>query len=86
MIAAQVEETFGATTFACGDKTAATQIWTQTLAGFDKESEDNLGFKAIRRLLAIDLGNTELAAQLAQELDKAGFKDPRFEPYSGRRP
>jgi hypothetical protein len=27
-----------------------------------------------------------LAAQLAQELDKAGFKDPRFEPYSGRHP
>ncbi len=86
VIAAQVAETLGATTFARGDQTAATQIWTQTLAGFDKESEDNLGLKAIRRLLAIDLGNTELAAQLARELDKAGFKDPRFEPYAGLRP
>ncbi len=86
VIAAQVEETLGAATFAGGDKAAATQIWTRTLAGFDKESEDNLGLKAIRRLLAIDLGNADLAAQLAQELDKAGFKDPRFEPYAGRHP
>jgi tetratricopeptide (TPR) repeat protein len=86
VIAAQVAETLGAATFASGDKTAASQIWTLTLAGFDKESEDNLALKAIRRLLATDLGNAELAAQLAQELDKAGFKDPRFEPYPGSRP
>jgi len=86
VIAAQVEETLGATTLASGDKAAAAQIWTLALAGFDKESEDNLGLKAIRRLLAADLGNTELAAQLTQELDTAGFKDPRFEPYAGRRP
>ena len=86
VIGAQVAETLGAATLASGEKTAAAQIWTQTLAGFDKESEDNLGLKAIRRLLAIDLGNTELAAQLAQELEKAGFKDPRFAPYVGGRP
>lgn len=86
VIAAQVAETLGAATFASGDKTAALQIWTLTLAGFDKESEDNLALKAIRRLLATDLGNAELAAQLAHELDKAGFKDPRFEPYLGSRP
>ena len=82
VIAAQVEETFGATMLAGGDKSAATQVWTLALAGFDKESEDNLGLKATRRLLAIDLGNAELAAQLAQELDKAGFKDPRFDQYA----
>jgi tetratricopeptide (TPR) repeat protein len=86
VIAAQVGETFGAATLASGDKTAATQIWTQTLAGFDKESEDNLGLKAIRRLLAADLGNTEMAAQLEQQLEKAGFKDPRFGPLAARSP
>ena len=86
VIAAQVEETLGAATLANKDRTVAEQIWTQTLAWLGKESGDNLGLKAIRRLLATDLGNTELAAQLAQQLEKAGFKDPRFDPHAGHSP
>jgi tetratricopeptide (TPR) repeat protein len=80
VIAAQVEETLGAATAANGDNTAAAQIWTQALAGLGNESEGNPGIDAIRRLLAIDLGNTELAAQLTQQLAKTGFNDPRFDP------
>lgn len=83
VIAAQVEEIFGAATLANGDKNTAVQIWTQALAGFDKDAEDNLALQATRRLIAADLGQAELAVQLAQRLEKAGFKDPRFEPYAG---
>jgi tetratricopeptide (TPR) repeat protein len=78
--AAQVEETLGAATLANGDRSAAGQIWTQALAGLSTGSGDNLALKAIQRQLAADLGNTELAAQLSQQLARAGFDDPRFEP------
>lgn len=83
VIAAQVEETFGAATLANGDRSAAEQIWKQALAGLDKETADSLAVMAIRKQLAADLGNAELAAQLSQQLAKAGFDDPRFEPHGG---
>jgi tetratricopeptide (TPR) repeat protein len=86
VIAAQIEETLGAATLASGDKNAAAKIWTQTLAGLEDEVQGSLGIKAIRRLLAIDLGNTELATQLAEQLTKTGFNDPRFAPRAGRGP
>jgi hypothetical protein len=86
VIAAQIEETLGAATLASGDKNAAAKIWTQTLAGLEDEAEGSLGIKAIRRLLAIDLGNTELATQLGEQLTKTGFNDPRFAPRAGRDP
>lgn len=77
-LSAQVDETLGAATAAGGDRSAATQIWTQTLAKLNDEPEGNLAVKAIRRQLAIDLGNTDLAAQLTQQLATTGFDDPRF--------
>jgi hypothetical protein len=83
VLAAQVAETLGAATLANGDRIAAAQIWTQTLAALGNETEGNPGIMAIRRLLATDLGNTELAAQLTQQLAKTGFNDPRFNPTAG---
>jgi tetratricopeptide (TPR) repeat protein len=83
VLAAQVAETLGAATLANGDRIAAAQIWTQTLAALGNEAEGNPGIMAIRRLLATDLGNTELAAQLTQQLAKTGFNDPRFNPTAG---
>ena len=86
VIAAQVEETLGAATLAGGDKSAAVQIWTQTLSELGKAPDDDLVVKAIRRQLAVDLGNTELAARLLQQLASAGFDDPRFGLRTGRPP
>jgi tetratricopeptide (TPR) repeat protein len=83
--ATQIEETLGAATLANGDRSAAVQIWTQALAALDKETGDDLAVKALQRLLAADLGNPELAAQLSQQLAKAGFDDPRFEPNRDER-
>jgi tetratricopeptide (TPR) repeat protein len=83
--AAQVEQTLGAATLANGDRSAAVQIWTQALAGLGTETGDDLAVKALQRLLAADLGNSELAARLSQQLAKAGFDDPRFEPHGGER-
>jgi hypothetical protein len=60
-------------------------MWTQTLAGLGTETGDDLAVKAVQRLLAADLGNSELAARLSQQLATAGFDDPRFEPHGGER-
>ncbi|HSE11050.1 MAG TPA: TIR domain-containing protein [Rudaea sp.] len=85
VIAAQVEETLGAATLANGDRGAAERIWSQALDGLGKEPGGNLAVTAIRKQLAADLGDSELAAQLSQQLAKAGFDDPRFEPHGGER-
>jgi tetratricopeptide (TPR) repeat protein len=85
MLSAQIEETLGAAVFANGDKAGAERIWNSALAALDAEPKGDLVAVAIRRLLAVDLGRTQLAAELSQRLEKAGFNDPRFEAYGGGR-
>jgi tetratricopeptide (TPR) repeat protein len=85
MLSAQIEETLGAAVFANGDKAGAERIWNSALAALDAEPKGDLVAVAIRRLLAVDLGQTQLAAELSQRLEKAGFHDPRFEAYGGKR-
>ena len=82
IVAAQVNETLGAAKRAAGDEAGATGIWKQTLTELGELTDDNLSAKAVRRLLALDLGDAAAAARIAEQLQKAGFRDPRLAPYA----
>ncbi len=82
LIAAEVDESLGVITRASGDEAEARRLWTNALADLSKVPDSNLTAKAVRRMLATDLGDQELAGRLSRELDLAGFKDPRFQPSS----
>lgn len=77
---AQVEYTLGASQKAMGDTKAATQTWTAALKALGPEADDDLQMLAVRRLLAIELGQQEVATRISMRLAQAGFADPRFQP------
>ena len=79
---AEIDESLGVITRASGDEAGARRIWAEALAGLSRVPDSNLTAKAVRRMLAIDLGDQALAQRLTRELDHAGFKDPRFQPSS----
>jgi tetratricopeptide (TPR) repeat protein len=80
--AAEVEETLGLAHWQAGDPEQARRLWRTSLARLGPESDDDLPTLALRRLLAIDLGQADVDARLGARLAAAGFKDPRFD-YAG---
>jgi hypothetical protein len=47
----------------------------------------NLPYLALRRLLAIHLGDTARAGEIGARLEAAGYRDPRTDPaYASRLP
>ena len=82
LFSAEIDESLGVITRASGDEAGARRLWTAALDELSHLPDSDLTSKAVRRMLATDLGDQALAGRLAAELDRAGFKDPRFQPLS----
>lgn len=65
--------------YAAGGSTAdAETLWLSTAGMLDAQNSRNPLLLAVRRSLALNLGQSEKAAALDAELRKAGFRDPRM--------
>jgi tetratricopeptide (TPR) repeat protein len=70
----------GSVQMADGQAGLAKKTWSETAKHLDSQAIRIFDFSPIRRLLAINLGETAKAAEIESELSKAGYKDPRFAP------
>lgn len=80
LIGAGVAEGLGTAHAAAGNADKAREIWQAEAGRLDALSSANLSLLAVRRLLAIDLGQVALAQDLESRLGKAGYRDPRTDP------
>ncbi|HQR49395.1 MAG TPA: tetratricopeptide repeat protein, partial [Steroidobacteraceae bacterium] len=80
LIEARVEETLGSALAAAGDLTGARAVWQAEVERLDDKPTTNLSLAAVRRLLAIDLGDAARADAIAAQLEAAGYRDPRSDP------
>jgi tetratricopeptide (TPR) repeat protein len=80
LIEAQVEETLGSALAGAGDAAGARAIWQAEAERLDATPTANLSLLAVRRLLAIDLGDLERANDAGARLQAAGYLDPRTDP------
>jgi tetratricopeptide (TPR) repeat protein len=82
---ARIEEVLGSARAATGDVSGARETWQAATDLVDATPTDNLSLLAIRRLLAIDLGDTARANEIATQLEAAGYRDPRTDAdYTSR--
>jgi hypothetical protein len=87
LIEARIEEILGRARAATGDASGARETWQAAADRLDAASTSNLSFLAMRRLLAIDLGDAARADEIGARLNAAGYRDPRTEPgYASRVP
>jgi tetratricopeptide (TPR) repeat protein len=80
LLQARAAESLGSAHAAAGDATRAREIWQAEADRLDAMSVRELSLLAVRRLLAIDLGQDTLARDIGARLEKAGFRDPRMDP------
>jgi tetratricopeptide (TPR) repeat protein len=80
LLEARAAEGLGSAHAAAGDAPRARAIWQAEADRLDAISSDDLSLLAVRRLLAIDLGQDTLARDIEARLEKAGFRDPRMDP------
>jgi tetratricopeptide (TPR) repeat protein len=80
LIEARVEKILGSALAAAGDAAGARAIWQAEAERLDAISTASLSLLAVRRLLAIDLGDLERANDIAGRLQAAGYLDPRADP------
>jgi tetratricopeptide (TPR) repeat protein len=80
LIEAQVEEVAGSAHAAAGDVARAREIWQAEADRLDASRSANLSLAALRRLLAIDLGDTARANDIGARLDAGDYRDPRTDP------
>ena len=80
LIEARTEEILGSALAAAGNPAAAREVWRAEADRLDARPTANLSLVAIRRLLAIDLGDTARANELESRLAAAGYRDPRTDP------
>jgi len=86
---ARIEELFGSARAATGDVSGARATWQAAADQLDATPTTNLSLLAMRRLLAVDLGDTMRADEIGARLDAAGYRDPRTDPgytLSGAQP
>lgn len=78
---AMLEETLGVALAANGQYEKARMHWQNRTRIIDASltSTQSLPKRAIRRLLAIDLNQAQIKADIETQLTKAGFKDPRLD-------
>jgi tetratricopeptide (TPR) repeat protein len=87
LIEARIEEVLGRARAATGDVSGARETWQAAADRLDAAPTTNLPFLAMRRLLAINLGDTARANEIGAQLDAAGYRDPRTSPgYTSRVP
>ena len=77
---ARTAEVLGTTQAAGGDHAAAQATWTAAARLLDRQEQQTFEFHPVRRLLAINLGQSARLVTLQQVLDQAGYRDPRMEP------
>ena len=73
----------GTAQMADGKVSLAKNTWIVTAKHLDNQTIRIFDFSPIRRQLAINLGDTEKAAEVESVLSKAGYKDLRFTPDLG---
>jgi tetratricopeptide (TPR) repeat protein len=77
---AMLEESLGVAYAAAGQRDKAIHHWQHAAEKIDAMQRKNLSMLAVRRLLALDLGQNEQAEKIQKQLLIAGFKDPRMQP------
>ncbi|GAB2652775.1 TIR domain-containing protein [Arenimonas aestuarii] len=77
---ARTAEVLGTTQAAGGDHRAAMATWTEAARLLDGQTQQTFEFHPVRRLLAINLGQSRRLVTLQQVLDQAGYRDPRMDP------
>ena len=80
LIEARVGEVLGSAHARAADAAGARAIWEEQAERLDSAPTANLSLLAVRRLLAIDLGDLEFANDIAVRLQAAGYRDPRTDP------
>ncbi len=80
VIQASIGELLGNALAATGDVAAARATWQAEADRLDAAPIINLTALAIRRLLAINLGDSERANEIGAQLEAAGYRDPRTDP------
>jgi hypothetical protein len=80
VIQASIGELLGNALAATGDVAAARATWQAEADRLDAAPIINLTALAIRRLLAINLGDSERADEIGAQLEAAGYRDPRTDP------
>ena len=87
LIQARIAEVLGSAQAANGDLASARATWQAEADRLDAAPNANLPVLALRRLLAIDLGDRKRAQEIAAQLEAADYRDPRTDPaytLSGR--
>jgi len=77
---ARIQQVLGSARAAAGDVSGARETWQAAADRVDDTPTSNLSLLAIRRLLAIDLGDTARANEIGGRLEAAGYRDPRTDP------
>ena len=77
---ARAAEVLGTAHAARGEAGPARAIWAEAAARLDGQAPQTFEFKPVRRLLAINLGQSQELAALQEVLDQAGYRDPRMDP------
>ena len=77
---ARAAEVLGTAQSARGDHAAARATWAEAAERLDRQAQRTFEFNPVRRLLAINLGQSRELAALQGVLDQAGYRDPRMDP------
>jgi eukaryotic-like serine/threonine-protein kinase len=77
---AKSAEVLGSALKATHQAQAAESIWGEAATMLDKQSVRVFDFYPVRYLLAIDLNQTQKAAEIKNKLIEAGYRDPRMDP------
>jgi tetratricopeptide (TPR) repeat protein len=77
---AMLEESLGVAYAATGQRDTAIDHWRHAAEKIEAMKRKNLSMLAVRRLLALNLGQNEQAEKIQKQLLQAGFKDSRMQP------
>jgi tetratricopeptide (TPR) repeat protein len=77
---ARAAEVLGTVRAARGEHAAARATWAEAADLLDRQANRTFEFNPVRRLLAINLGQSAELAALQEVLDRAGYRDPRMDP------
>lgn len=77
---ARAAEVLGTAQAAIGNHEAARETWAGAAVLLDRQEQPTFEFQPVRKLLAINLGQSAKLVALQEVLDQAGYRDPRMDP------
>lgn len=77
---ARAAEVLGTAQAASGDHAVARETWARAAEMLDQQERPTFEFLPVRKLLAINLGQSGKLVALQEVLDTAGYRDPRMDP------